>query len=95
MVLQDQGNLPEALTSFQRYNEFMEDLAKAAPGNAGWQRDLSVSHNRIGDVLRARGNLPAALEAFQASLAIRERLLTPRHGRPRQFRMATRPLRFA
>ena len=31
-------------------------------GNAGWQRDLSVSQDRIGDVLRAQGNLPAALE---------------------------------
>jgi hypothetical protein len=27
-----------------------ERLAKADPGNADWQRDLSVSHNTIGDV---------------------------------------------
>jgi hypothetical protein len=26
-------------------------LAKADPGNAGWQRDLSVSYNKVGDVL--------------------------------------------
>ena len=51
-----------------------ERLAAADPGNAGWQRDLPVSHNKIGDVLRAQGDLTAALESCRASLAIRERL---------------------
>jgi hypothetical protein len=36
-------------------------LAKVDPGNAGWQRDLSVSYNKVGDVLVAQGNLAAAL----------------------------------
>lgn len=49
-------------------------LAKSDPGNAGWQRDLSVSHNRIGDVLVAQGNLPAALDSYKAALAIADRL---------------------
>ena len=51
-----------------------ERLAKADPGNAGWQRDLSVSHDKIGDVQRAQGDLAAALTSYQASLAIAERL---------------------
>ena len=38
-----------------------ERLAKSDPGNAGWQRDLSVSYNKIGDVLVAQGKLPEAL----------------------------------
>ncbi len=37
-------------------------------------RNLSVSHNKIGDVLVSKGELDGALEAYQASLAIRERL---------------------
>ena len=37
-------------------------------------RDLSVSHERIGNVRVAQGDGPAALAAFEASLAIRERL---------------------
>ena len=49
-------------------------LAAAEPGNAGWQLLLSVSHDRIGDVLVAQGNLPGALAAYQASLATRARL---------------------
>jgi tetratricopeptide (TPR) repeat protein len=44
------------------------------PGNADWQRDLSVSHERIGYVERAQDNLPAALNSYQAALAIRERM---------------------
>jgi hypothetical protein len=49
-------------------------LAAADSGNAEWQRDLSVSHNKIGDVLVAQGNLPDALAAYRAGMAIAERL---------------------
>jgi hypothetical protein len=41
--------------------------------NAGWQRDLSLSHERIGDV-GGPGDLPKSLKSFHASLAIRQRL---------------------
>jgi tetratricopeptide (TPR) repeat protein len=33
-----------------------------------------VSHNKVGDVLVARGDLAGALSAYEAGLAIRERL---------------------
>jgi hypothetical protein len=51
-----------------------EALAKRDPANTEWQRDLSVSHNKIGDVLMAQGDGPGALGAYQASLAIAEAL---------------------
>ncbi|MFM7403554.1 MAG: hypothetical protein ACKO1N_05535, partial [Erythrobacter sp.] len=51
-----------------------ERLAASDPGNAGWQRDLSISHNKIGDVARAAGDLAAARSAYEAGLAIRQRL---------------------
>ncbi|MFM9942995.1 MAG: caspase family protein [Hyphomicrobiaceae bacterium] len=73
-VALDQGHLPSARRLYESALAIVEPIAKADPGNAGWQRDLSVSHNKIGDVLRAQGNLPAALDAFNASLAIAERL---------------------
>ncbi len=69
-----QGDLPAALTSYQASLAIAEKLAKADPGNAGWQRDLSVSHNKIGDVQRAQGDLPAALTSYQASHDILEKL---------------------
>jgi tetratricopeptide (TPR) repeat protein len=49
-------------------------LAKSDPGNAGWQRDLGVSYERIGEVQEAQDNLPAALASSQASLTIADRL---------------------
>jgi hypothetical protein len=51
-----------------------ERLAAADPANTGWQRDLSVSHNRLGDLAAAAGDTAAARAAYQASLAIAERL---------------------
>jgi tetratricopeptide (TPR) repeat protein len=48
---------------------------RTARGNAGWQHDLSVSHERIGDLLRDQGNLPAALQSYEAALPIFERLV--------------------
>src|SRR5262249_7457382 len=42
--------------------------------NTGWQRDLSLSYNKIGDVLVDQGNLLEALQSFRDGLAIRERL---------------------
>ena len=73
-VLVAQGKLPEALKSYTESRAIAERLAQADPGNAGWQRDLSVSHDNLGDVLVAQGNLTEALTAYRASLAIRERL---------------------
>jgi hypothetical protein len=48
--------------------------AAADRSNMQWQSDLSLSYNRIGDVLVAQGNLTGALQAYRDSLAIRERL---------------------
>jgi hypothetical protein len=50
--------------------------ARAArdPANTEWQRDLSVSHNKIGDVLVAQGDGAGALAAYRKSLAIGEAL---------------------
>ena len=69
-MLVAQGNLAEALKSYQDSLAISERLAKADPSNAGWQRDLSVSYDKIGDVLVAQGNLAEALKAYRDSLAI-------------------------
>jgi len=49
-----------------------ERLAKTDPGNAGWQCDLAVSYERIGDVRRAQGNLPEALKSYDENQVIAE-----------------------
>ncbi|MDH5653555.1 MAG: tetratricopeptide repeat protein, partial [Gammaproteobacteria bacterium] len=63
-----------ALQSYQAALAIAERLARADPGNSQWQRDLSVSHIKIGDVQRGQGSLTAALQSYQAALAIAERL---------------------
>jgi len=68
------GETTAGLAAYRASLAIAERLARADPGNAGWQRDLSVSHNKIGDVLVEQGNLPGALESYRASLAIAERL---------------------
>ena len=51
-------------------------MPKPIPDNADWQRDLSVSHNSIGDVQKAQDDLSAALESYRAAITIIERLGT-------------------
>ena len=51
-----------------------ERLAQSDPGNAGWQRDLWVSYNKVGDVQVAQGDLAGALKSYRDGLAIAERL---------------------
>jgi tetratricopeptide (TPR) repeat protein len=70
----ERGNLPEALKSYRDGLAIADRLAKSDPGNAGWQRALSVSYSKIGDVLVAEGNLPEALKSYRDGLAIRDRL---------------------
>lgn len=57
------GNLPAALRAAQT-------AAKTAEND----RDQSVANNAIGDVLRAQGDLSAALTAYRAGLGIAETL---------------------
>ncbi len=71
-----QGKLPEALKSYRDSLAIRDRLAKADPGNAGWQRDLAVSYEKLGDVLAAQSRLPEALKSHRDSLAIRDRLAT-------------------
>jgi tetratricopeptide (TPR) repeat protein len=49
-------------------------LVRADPSDIGLQRDLSVSFNKIGEVLVAVGDLPGALKCCHDSVAITERL---------------------
>jgi predicted negative regulator of RcsB-dependent stress response len=60
------GSLESAANAYQS--------AEAAARHTGDERDLSVSHDRIGDVLVAQGDRDGALKAYQAGLAIAEAL---------------------
>ena len=53
---------------------FPRSWPQGDPTNTGWQRDLSVSYNRLGDVAVAQGKLEEAAEAYGESLAISKKL---------------------
>jgi len=64
-VLVEQENLPAALESFKASHAIFERLAKADPSNAGWQRDLALSHGRVAIILARQGERERALGAFR------------------------------
>jgi tetratricopeptide (TPR) repeat protein len=75
MKFGDLGKARDAYRDAYQYTlEIRERLAGQDASNTEWQRDLSVSYEKIGDVLSAQGDLAGALKAFRASLEIRERL---------------------
>jgi hypothetical protein len=66
-----------ASATTHRYHQLLhiaEERAQADPGNAGYQRDLSVSHSNLGDLAVATGDSIRAAEHYQAGLAIAQRL---------------------
>jgi tetratricopeptide (TPR) repeat protein len=68
------GNLTVALAAYDEARSAMERLAAPDAGNANWQRDLSVSYEKVGGVQEAQGNLAGALKSYSDSLAIADRL---------------------
>jgi hypothetical protein len=70
-----QGNLPEALKSFRDALAIRDRLAKADPGNAGWQHDLGQSYARLAFAYRKAAEPGKAREALTAGRAISARLV--------------------
>ena len=62
-MLVAQGNLAAALDSYKASLGIFEKLAKADPGNTGWQHDVSIAHNKIGHVLATPDDDPTLIEA--------------------------------
>jgi tetratricopeptide (TPR) repeat protein len=72
--LGEQAAINEVLPLYERAQTILKRLAQADPGSTYVHRELSVAHNKIGDVQRAQGNLDAALKAYRDSHAIFKKL---------------------
>jgi len=68
------GRNDEALAAHRKDLALTEKLVAADPRNAEWQRDLSITFERIGAVLLKIGRRAEAVDAFRRALAIRETL---------------------
>ena len=64
------GDLQTAIEYAQKSIDILRPLAAKETDNVQAQIDLSVSLRSSGDVLRAQGNHPSALEAYRAGLQI-------------------------
>ncbi len=73
-ILSDRGDLSGAMGEYADARTIAERLSAADPKDVNWQRDLSVSLNKVGDVLVAQGKGEEALTTYRDSLAIFERL---------------------
>jgi tetratricopeptide (TPR) repeat protein len=77
------ADIAAALAVAQRYQAIMAALTAANPGNLEWQYQLSLSHNRLGDVLALAARYQEALEEYSKSLVIRQKLVTADAGNAR------------
>jgi tetratricopeptide (TPR) repeat protein len=79
---------------FERVSEaygLLAGLAAEKPGDAIYQRDLSIAYAEVGEVLLIQGKLSDALRVYRESLAIIERLTTADPGNAGfQFDLAIR-----
>jgi hypothetical protein len=69
-----QGDLAGARDSYQNSRAIREKLAAGDPTNAQWQRDLVVSHVKLGQVADRAGDGALARAEFATGLALAERL---------------------
>jgi tetratricopeptide (TPR) repeat protein len=74
-VLVAQGQLPDAMKVFRDGLAIAERLAKADPGNAGWQRDLAVSFGLVAKIEQRSGEMEKARQGYQNARDIIERLM--------------------
>ena len=68
------GNTDAALKAYQDGLALAQTLTQRDSGNTQFQRDLSVFHERIGNLQLRLGNTDAALKAYQDRLPIAQTL---------------------
>ncbi len=73
-VLVAKGDEDEALLAYDAAQREASALAEKEPENPAYQRDVSVTYDRIGELLSAKGQLDLALESYRRSLEIAEAL---------------------
>ncbi len=68
------GNLPEALTFFEKDIELSKELHEAEPQNVSFKNGLAASYSKLGETHTALGNLPQGLDAYSMTNQMFEEL---------------------
>ena len=71
-LLRSYGKLTAAKAAFTAYHRVCERMMTRYDGR--YERDLSISYERLGDICKAQGDLSGAKDYYLKALAIRERL---------------------
>ncbi|MDN5849805.1 MAG: tetratricopeptide repeat protein [Nitrococcus sp.] len=64
-VFQTKGRLDNSLPAYRECLAIFEHLAATDTSNAGWQCDLAVAHNKLGQAFRGMGNEDNAQSSFR------------------------------
>jgi tetratricopeptide (TPR) repeat protein len=73
-IERERGHLDEALATYRQARTIAESRDKADLANLGWQYDLAISNERIGDLLMALGDYGEALKSYQAQQEVLSRM---------------------
>ena len=73
-ILKAQGDVVQALKSYQDGLAVADRVAKADPKNAEWQQNIMLIHIKVGEVFMAQGNFAEALNSYRDGLAIADLL---------------------
>ena len=71
-----QGDLAAALKSYSDGLAIAQRLAQSHPGNAGWQRELSLTYSKLASACLRSNDIDHALPALREGKAIMDRLVT-------------------
>lgn len=69
------GDLQRASDAFEGSIPLIQMLVDSDPSNPNWRRDLSIYHERIGNLLKAEGDRDGALREYRTSLEIVQQLV--------------------
>ncbi|MGH3822094.1 MAG: TIR domain-containing protein [Pseudonocardiaceae bacterium] len=75
------GFTTKALDRYLQLADAFTQRTQSEPGRPDYQRDLSISYNKLGDLYRALGHGDQALQLYQQSLDIADRLAQSEPGR--------------
>ena len=73
-TLKARGKLEQAITKYQQGIAVFKQLAESDPSNANWQRDLSVSYEKLAGVYQKQDKIAEAIGQYKKSLIIKNHL---------------------
>jgi tetratricopeptide (TPR) repeat protein len=74
------GRGEDAARYFQQALDIAARLAAAEPDRADYQRDLSISYNKLGDLMEREGDVVEAIRRYEQSLPLARTLADKQAG---------------